>query len=154
MKPIVPKSVRRAALMLSAAGLLLAPLAAQSREKEESRAQESRQEGPAQPADPGGRGGAIDEFNFGPVGSEARQLWQDSRGEGGTRLLSGQVVDMKGRTLYVERQGVIIPLDMSALRIHKTPKVGQRVIAEYQVNENQNVALSLAGETTPPPAAQ
>jgi hypothetical protein len=79
---------------------------------------------------------------------------EDRRDEGGTRLLSGRVVDMKGRTLYVERQGVVIPLDVSALRINKTPKVGQQVIAEYQVAQNQNVALSLAGETTPPPAAQ
>jgi|GEM_PF-2314251 hypothetical protein len=154
MKLIVSKSFRRAALMLSAAGLLLAPLAAQSREREESEARDRQQQQGAQLEEPWGRAGAIEDFNFGPAGTDLMLNREDRRDEGGTRLLSGRVVDMKGRTLYVERQGVVIPLDVSALRINKTPKVGQQVIAEYQVAKNQNVALSLAGETTPPPAAQ
>jgi hypothetical protein len=153
MKPIALKSVRRAALVLSAAGLLLAPLAAQSREREETELNDRRQDS-QRLEEPTGRGGAIEEFNFGPSGMPIGLDGDDRRDEGGTRLLSGRVVDIQGRTLYVERQGVVIPLDMSALRINKTPKVGQQVVAEYQVDQTRNIALSLAGEVTPPPAAQ
>jgi hypothetical protein len=153
MKPIVQKSVRRAAVLLSAAGLLLAPLAAQSREREESETRDRQQEG-LQDREPWGRAGIIEEFNFGPPGTDILLNREDRRDEGGTRLLSGRVVEMKGRTLYVERQGVVIPLDVSALRVKKAPKVGQQIIAEYQVAQTQNVALSLAGEVATPPSAQ
>lgn len=152
MKPIVLRSVRRAAVLLSSAGLLLAPLAAQSREREEMEMRD-RQQDTQQSREPW-RSGAIEEFNFGPAGTDLMLNREDRRDEGGTRLLSGRVVEMKGRTLYVERQGVVIPLDVSQLRINKSPKVGQQVVAEYQVSKTQNVALSLAGEVTPPASAE
>jgi hypothetical protein len=149
MKPIVPMSVRRAALLLSAAGLLLAPLAAQAREREESEMNDRRQEA-TRLEETTARGGAIEEFNLGVSGRAIGQR----RDEIDTRLLSGRVVEMKGRTLYVERQGVVIPLDTSALRINKQPKPGQQVVAEYQVSQTHNVALSLAGEVTPPASTE
>src|SRR5687767_9092476 len=109
MKPIVSKSFHRAALMLSAAGLLLAPLSAQSREREESEARDRQQQQGAHLEEPWGRAGVIEEFNLGPAGTDIGLDREDRRDEGGTRLLSGRVIDMKGRTLYVERQGVVIP---------------------------------------------
>ncbi|HYH99866.1 hypothetical protein [Hyalangium sp.] len=151
MKSISLRSFRRAAALVPAFGLLLAPLAAQSREREDpnrDRAGEFNVEEGV-----GGRAGIIEEFNFGPLGTDIMLNREDRRDEGGTRLLSGRVVEIRGRTLYVERQGVVVPLDMSALRIKKQPKVGQEVIAEYQVSRTQNVALSLAGEV-PPPAVE
>jgi len=151
MKSIVLRSIRRTALVLPAFGLLLAPLAAQSREREETEANDRRQEA-TRLEEPTGRGGAIEEFNFGPAGTDIMLDREDRRDEGGTRLLSGRVVEMKGRTLYVERHGVVVPLDVSALRVNKQPKVGQQIVAEYQVAQNQNVALSLAGEVAPPAA--
>lgn len=152
MKPIVLRSVRCAAVLLSSAGLLLAPLAAQAREREVTEGRDLQQE--TQQSREPWRSGAIEEFNFGAAGTDIMLNREDRRDEGGTRLLSGRVVEMKGRTLYVERQGVVIPLDVSALRINKSPKVGQQVIAEYQVAQTQNVALSLAGEVTQPLSAE
>lgn len=152
MKPIVLSSVRRAAVLLSSAGMLLAPLAAHSREREESEMRDRQQE-TQQTREPW-RGGAIEDFNFGPPGADLTRSRQDARDEAGTRLISGRVVELKGRTLYVERQGVVIPLDVSQLRINKSPKVGQQVVAEYQVSQTQNVAVSLAGEVTPSASAQ
>jgi hypothetical protein len=96
-----------------------------------------------------GRGGAIDEFNLGPTGTDINQQREERQDTGDTRMLSGRVVGIQGRTLYVERNGAVVPLDMSALRIKKQPKVGQQVIAEYQVDRTQNVCTSLAGEVAP-----
>lgn len=48
------------------------------------------------------------------------------------RVLSGRVLELKGKTLYVDRGGVVVPLDTSALRITKQPKVGQEIIASYE----------------------
>jgi hypothetical protein len=157
MKPNIPRVCRRVAMLLPALSLLLAPLAsnAREREKEMSEAFGQRQEDIEVPElGTTGRAGAIEEFNLGPVGMDVTLQREDRRDEGGTRLLSGRVVDIQGRTLYVERNGAIVPLDMSALRIKKQPKVGQQVIAEYQVNETQNICVSLAGETAPPPSAR
>lgn len=153
MKPNIPRACRRVAVLLPALSLMLAPLAssAMEREKEMNEAFGPNQENIRIPElGTTGRAGAIDEFNFGPPGMDVIKQREDRREEGGTRLLSGRVVDMKGQTLYVERDGVVVPLDMSALRIKKQPKVGQQVIAEYHVDRTQNVALSLAGEVAPP----
>jgi hypothetical protein len=156
MKLNVARVCRRVAVLLPALSLLLAPVASDAREREKELTESmginhERMEIPELGTT--GRAGAIEEFNFGPVGMDVGLQREDRRDEGGNRLLSGRVVDIQGRTLYVERNGVIIPLDMSALRVKKQPKVGQQVIAEYQVNETKNVCLSLAGEVTPPAAA-
>jgi hypothetical protein len=66
------------------------------------------------------------------------------------RQLSGSVVKLKGQTLYVENQGVVVPLDLSALQLRKQPQEGQRVVAVYKVeNKTENVALGLQGERGP-----
>lgn len=144
MKPSVAQAVRRAALLLPALGLLLAPLGAQARDR-----QDPTVGGPdAQTQHPdrgvGGRAGAIDEFNLGRLGTDVIPR----RDEAG-RVLSGRVIELKGKTLYVDRGGVVVPLDTSALRITKQPRVGQEIIASYQVRETDNIALSLAGEVEP-----
>ncbi|MBN1203753.1 MAG: hypothetical protein JXB05_02370 [Myxococcaceae bacterium] len=147
MKPIIPNLVRRAALLLPALGLMLASSVAQARDSEDP--DRDRQNAQGQ-EEPWGRAGAIEEFNFGPSGTDVTLQREERRDEGGTRLLSGRVIELKGQTLYVEREGVVVPLDVSALRIHKQPKEGQEIIASYQVNQTDNVALSLAGEVEPP----
>ncbi|HVG58558.1 MAG TPA: hypothetical protein VNA24_08380 [Hyalangium sp.] len=151
MKPNIPRVFRRVAVLLPALSLLLAPLAsnARDREKEMSEAFGPNQENIEVPElGTTGRAGAIDEFNLGPTGTDIGQQRED-QDEGNTRLLSGRVVGIEGRTLYVERSGVVVPLNMSALRIKKQPKMGQQVIAEYQVDQAQNVCLSLSGEVAP-----
>jgi hypothetical protein len=66
------------------------------------------------------------------------------------KQISGSVVKLNGQTLYVERQGVVVPLDLSALQLRKQPKEGQQVVAVYQVeNKTENVALGLKGERGP-----
>jgi hypothetical protein len=98
----------------------------------------------------GARGGAIEEINFGPTGTDVILQREDGRNEGGMRrVLSGKVIDLKGKTLYVDREGVVVPLDTSALRFTREPRVGQEIIASYEVRETTNVALSLAGEVEP-----
>ncbi|WP_224368529.1 hypothetical protein [Hyalangium versicolor] len=139
MKLIIPNPVRRAVLWLPALGLMLAPLAADARSRDGKMDSDG-------PADVGGRGGAIDEVNYGPLGMDAHKQRMERRSEGNAQLLSGRVLEVKGRTLFVEREGVVVPLDLSELRINKQPKPGQDVIASYTVDETRNVALSLAGE--------
>jgi hypothetical protein len=153
MKPSIPRACRRVAVLLPALSLMLAPVAssARDREKELSEAFGPNQENIEVPElGTTGRAGAIEEFNLGPTGTDINQLWEDPGDEGNTRLLSGRVVGIQGRTLYVDRNGTVVPLDMSALRIKKQPKVGQQVIAEYQVDQTQNVCVSLSGEVAPP----
>ncbi|WP_147469404.1 hypothetical protein [Corallococcus sp. AB045] len=63
------------------------------------------------------------------------------------RQVSGPVVKRSGMTLYVKDvTGPVVPLDMTNLTIHKQPEKGQQVLALYQVDETDNVALSLLGE--------
>ncbi|MBN8230125.1 hypothetical protein JYK02_21675 [Corallococcus macrosporus] len=64
------------------------------------------------------------------------------------RQVSGPVVKRSGMTLYVQDvSGPVIPLDLSALRIHQQPQKGQEVLALYQVEgKTDNVALSLSAE--------
>lgn len=151
MKPSIPRACRRVAVLLPALSLMLAPMASSARDKEVSEAFGPNQENIEVPElGTSGRGGAIDEFNLGPTGTDINQEREDQRDNGDTRMLSGRVVGIQGRTLYVERNGAVVPLDMSALRIKKQPKVGQQVIAEYQVDRTQNVCTSLAGEVAPP----
>jgi hypothetical protein len=153
MKPNMPRVCRRVAVLLPALSLMLAPLASSAREKEVSEAQGLRQEDVRVPElGTSGRAGAIEEFNFGQPGTDITLQREDRGDEGDTRLLSGRVVGIQGRTLYVERNGAVVPLDMSALRIKKQPKVGQQIIAEYQVNQTKNVCVSLAGEAATPSA--
>jgi hypothetical protein len=153
MKPSIPRACRRVAVLLPALSLMLAPVASSARDKEK---EVSEAFGPNQKniqlpeLGTSGRGGAIDEFNLGPTGTDINQQQDDLREEENTRLLSGRVVGIQGRTLYVERNGTVVPLDMSSLRIKKQPKVGQQVIAEYQVDQTQNVCVSLSGEVAPP----
>jgi hypothetical protein len=149
MKRSVAQSVRRAALLLPALGLLVAPVGAQAREREDpsGTGQEAFQ---TPERGVGGRAGIIEEFNFGPTGTDVILQREDGRNEGGMgRVLSGRVIELKGKTLYVDRAGVVVPLDTSALRITKQPRVGQEIIASYEVRETNNVALSLAGEVDP-----
>ncbi|QSQ11926.1 hypothetical protein [Myxococcus landrumensis] len=62
-----------------------------------------------------------------------------------TQTIEGNVVEMKGDVLYVQDEaGAVIPLDMQALRLKQTPKPGEHVVADYQIeNEVQNMATSL-----------
>lgn len=153
MKPNIPRVCRRVTVLLPALSLLLAPLASSASEKEISEAQGTRQKDLIFPElGTSGSAGAINEFNFGQLGSDMNLQREEQRNEGDTRLFSGRVVDIQGRTLYVERNGAVVPLDLSALRIKKQPKVGQQVIAECQVNQTQNVCVSLMGETAAPSA--
>ncbi|WP_224240509.1 hypothetical protein [Hyalangium gracile] len=145
MKPIFPSALRRAVLCLPALGVMLAPLAANAREREYSETfhQESQH---FEEVGTGGRSGSIEEFNFGPTGMDVIKQRAERLDEGDNRLLSGRVIDLKGRTLYVDREGVVVPLDLSALRITRTPQPGQEIIASYTVDQTRNLALSLAGE--------
>jgi hypothetical protein len=151
MKQNIPSPVRRVALLLPALGLMLASSAALAKEEADPERQRNTEE---LVLDQGGRAGIIEEFNFGPTGMDVTLQREDRRDEGGTRLLSGRVIELKGRTLYVERGGVVVPLDVSALRIHKQPQEGQEIIASYRVNRTDNVALTLAGEVQPPLASE
>jgi hypothetical protein len=147
MKLSVAQSVRRAALLLPALGLLLAPVGAQARAREET-----TQSGRGQRPDlgVGARAGAIEEFNFGPTGTDVILQREEGRNEAGKgRVLSGRVIEMKGNTLYVDRAGMVVPLDTSALQFTKQPKVGQEIVASYTVKETSNVALSVAGAVEP-----
>ncbi len=133
------KVFRAALLVVPALSLLLAPVGAQARPPEdpfqEERVPGLGVEGPA---------GAISEFNYGPPGTDIRTRsdWEEAQEE---RVLSGRVVERQGQTLYVERDGVVVPLDLRALRLTQEPRAGQEIIAAYQVRETANVALSLAG---------
>ncbi|WP_342377683.1 hypothetical protein NVS55_00180 [Myxococcus stipitatus] len=62
-----------------------------------------------------------------------------------TQTLEGNVVEMKGDVLYVQDDtGTVVPLDMQALRLKERPKPGERVVADYQIeNEVDNMATSL-----------
>ncbi|WP_338872494.1 hypothetical protein [Myxococcus stipitatus] len=64
-----------------------------------------------------------------------------------TRIIEGNVVEMKGDVLYVENEvGAVVPLDMQALRLKQRPKPGRHVVASYQTeNEVENMATSLHG---------
>jgi hypothetical protein len=145
MKPLIPRTVRRAAMLLPALSLMVAPLAAQAAQREDP-TQESQGaerfgeigvEGPA---------GAITEVNMGPVGMNLFKQQERPQNVTGTRVLSGRVIEQQGQTLYVEHDGVVVPLDLSALRITQQPRPGQEIVATYSVNDTRNVALSLAGE--------
>ncbi|MFP2895959.1 hypothetical protein [Corallococcus sp. 4LFB] len=78
-------------------------------------------------------------------GLPVRQITPD---EDRMRQVSGPVVKQDGLTLYVrDVTGPVVPLDLSALNIHKAPNKGQQVVALYQVEDKtDNVALSLQGE--------
>ncbi|WP_426734361.1 hypothetical protein [Myxococcus faecalis] len=66
-----------------------------------------------------------------------------------TRQISGEVVELGNDVLYIQedQQGAVIPLDLQALRLKQAPREGQKVVADYQVeNETQNLATALQGE--------
>ncbi|MCY0999681.1 hypothetical protein OWM54_21330 [Myxococcus sp. MISCRS1] len=66
-----------------------------------------------------------------------------------TKQISGEVVELGNDVLYIQedQQGAVIPLDLQALRLTQTPREGQKVVADYQVeNETQNLATALQGE--------
>ena len=144
MKPTIPSALRRAALCLPALSLLLAPLAVGAKERADVDSRPQNEQLGEQGV--GGRSGIIDEINMGPTGMDVIKQHENPADEGGKRLLSGRVLEKKGDTLYVEREGVVVPLDLSALRITQEPKPGQEIVATYSVDQTRNVALSLAGE--------
>lgn len=144
MKPTIPSALRRAALCLPALSLMLAPLSVQAKERADTDSRTQTQQLGEQGV--GGRSGIIDEINMGPTGMDVTK--QRENREGDKRMLSGRVVEKKGDTLYVEREGVVVPLDLSELRIKKEPKPGQEIVATYAVDETRNIAQSLAGEVT------
>lgn len=145
MKPNIPRTVRHLLVLLPVLGGALAPLVSSARDKEVSSLSGNRDDMRVPELGTSGRAGIIEEFNLGPPGTDIRP-WEEED----TRVLSGRVVELQGRTLYVERNGVVVPLEMRALRITKPPQPGQHIIAEYQVDRTQNVALSLAGEVASP----
>lgn len=145
MKPIYSRIARHAAVIVPALSLLLAPLAANA---ERTRDPDQERQKSQQFGEPGlgGRGGIIEEFNLGPTGMDVVKQQDRSLNMKDNRMLSGRVIEQNGSTLYVERGGVVVPLDLSALRITKQPKVGQEIVATFTVDQTRNVALSLAGE--------
>jgi hypothetical protein len=150
MKLLFSRTARRAALFLPALSLMLAPLAAQAnrpRDPDREQGQSMRFEETGL----GGRAGIVEEFNFGPTGMDVVKQREPHSLGGGNRLLSGRFVEMKGHTLYVERDGVVVPLDISGLRITKQPKAGQELIATYDVDQTRNVAVSLSAEVASAP---
>jgi hypothetical protein len=142
MKLLFSRTARRAALLLPALSLMLAPLAAQAHRPQDPDA--DRQQVDEQGL--GGRAGIVEEFNFGPTGMDVIKQREPNSLGGGNRLLSGRFVEMKGHTLYVERDGVVVPLDISGLRLTQQPKAGQELIATYDVDQTRNVAVSLSAE--------
>ncbi|MBN9681367.1 MULTISPECIES: hypothetical protein [unclassified Corallococcus] len=77
-------------------------------------------------------------------GQSVRQITPDPDK---VRQVNGPVVKRSGMMLYVKDvTGPVVPLDMSALTILKQPEKGQHVQALYQVDNTDNVALSLQGE--------
>jgi hypothetical protein len=139
MMPRLFSALRHTLLWLPAFSLLLAPLAARAArpsapDRDLPRAQRFEE------SVSGGRAGIIDEVNMGPLGARAL------RPVGEKRVLSGRVLELRGQTLYVERGGVVVPLELSALRITQQPRAGQEIVATYTVDRTQNRALSLAGE--------
>ncbi len=150
-------SSRWRALALAAPSLaaVLLPLAAPAREPREPPLETQRES--FGDLSPGGRAGSIppltrqgvSQMQVGPQGTSAgmpvRQVTPD---EDRMRELSGEVVKLNGMVLYVQTEvGAVVPLDLSALQLRKTPEKGQTVVAVYQVeNRTENVALSLAGE--------
>jgi membrane protein implicated in regulation of membrane protease activity len=148
MKPTISSALSRAALCLPALSLMLAPLAAHAKERADTESRTQTQQLGEQGV--GGRGGIIEEFNLGPTGMDVIKQRENPADEEGNRTLSGRVVELKGRTLYVEREGVVVPLDLSALRVNKEPKPGQEIIATYAVDQTSNIARSLAGEVLEP----
>ena len=155
MRRMIPRSWRALALAAPSLTALLIPLAAPAREPAQP-TQERKQEiggdlvvlGRAGTIPPVNAQG-IRALNVGPQGTSAgmpvRRVTPD---EDRMRELSGQVVKLNGLVLYVQTSlGAVVPLDVSALQMNKTPEKGQRVVAVYQVeNKVENVALSLAGE--------
>lgn len=145
MKPIFSRAARRAAVLLPALSLMLAPLVSNAeltRDPDRERQRGSQFEEPGL----GGRAGIIEEINMGPTGMDVVKQQGPQLKPGENRLLSGRVIELDGNTLYVERGGMVVPLDMSALRITKQPKAGQEIVATYTVDQTRNLALSLSGE--------
>ncbi|MCP3137047.1 hypothetical protein [Pyxidicoccus xibeiensis] len=153
---MIPRKWRGLALAAPAVTALLLPLAAQARDpepREEGKGDERLGELPVS----SGRAGlfppmtrqGVSQLNVGPQGTSAgmpvRRVTPD---EDRMRELSGQVVKLNGLVLYVQTSlGTVVPLDVSALQLNKTPKAGQTVVAVYQVeNQVENVALSLSRE--------
>src|SRR5512139_395660 len=141
MKPTFPTVLRRTALWLPALSLMVAPLAAHAKYRADAEAQPQESQR-FEEQGVGGRAGIVEEFNLGPAGMDVIKQRENRTDAGGNRLLSGRVVELKGQTLYVERDGVVVPLDLSELRINKQPKPGQQIIATYQVDRTHNVARS------------
>ncbi|NOJ95622.1 hypothetical protein HMI51_22145 [Corallococcus coralloides] len=82
--------------------------------------------------------------DFVSPGASVRQITPDPDK---MRQVSGPVVKRSGMILYVhDVTGPVVPLDMTNLTIHKQPEKGQQVLALYQVDQTDNVALSLQGE--------
>ncbi len=100
----------------------------------------------------GGPAGAFPEINSEGVGihgsSAGMPLRRVTPDEDRMRQISGEVVKLNGMVLYVQTSlGAVVPLDLSALQLRKTPEPGRTVVAVYQVeNRVENVALSLQGE--------
>jgi hypothetical protein len=149
-----PRQWRAAARVAPALGLLLFSGAALAREPQIGR--DSDQPGPNNFSDYTERASTSPSNVVGTVpvtspesispGLSSRQFSLDASKMG---QVSGPVVKQSGLTLYVrDVSGPVVPLDLSALRIHKQPVKGQEVVATYQVNQTDNVALSLAGETS------
>ncbi|MFP2906490.1 hypothetical protein ACLESD_15780 [Pyxidicoccus sp. 3LFB2] len=156
----IPSRWRAVALAVPSLTALLLPIASTAREPEQPTQERERESWGDMPNN-GGRAGfvppltrqGLSQVGVGPQGNSAgmpvRQVTPD---EDRMRELTGQVVKLRGQTLYVQTgPGAVVPLDLSALQLRKTPEEGQRVLAVYQVeNTTENVALSLAGEVSKP----
>jgi hypothetical protein len=150
MKHMIPRGWRAFALALPSLAALALPLPALARESREPNQERQRESWGDLPAY--GRAGIMPPVNgpdtFAPKRAAGMPLRRVTPDQDRMRELSGQVVKLNGMVLYVQTQlGAVVPLDLSALELRRTPEPGQTVVAVYQVeNSTENVALSLQGE--------
>jgi RNase P/RNase MRP subunit p29 len=152
MKPEKRTAWRRKALaVLPLAVLFLSPAVGADEREQRGETQEPRQEvGQASELiGASNRAGIFSELSA-EAGGQVRQVKPDPARQ---RQLSGPVVEMEARTLYVEdsASGAVVPFDVSALQFREQPEEGQEVRVTYQVeDETDNVAVGLDGAVDPP----
>ncbi len=147
---MIPRGWRAFALALPSLAVLAAPLPATARESREPTKERQRESWGDLPVS--NRAGIMPPVDgpdtFAPKRAAGMPVRRVTPDQDRMRELSGQVVKLNGLVLYVQTSlGAVVPLDVSALQMNKTPEQGQRVVAVYQVeNRTENVALSLQGE--------
>lgn len=147
---MIPRNWRAFALALPSLAVLAAPLGALARESAVPNQERQRESMGDMPVS--GRAGIVPPVDgpdtFAPRRAAGMPLRRVTPDQDRMRELSGEVVKLNGMVLYVQtRVGAVVPVDVSALELRRTPEPGQTVVAVYQVeNGTENVAVSLYGE--------